>query len=206
MVRACTWAVLRAATWSVVRATIWSVDRACTLAVLSAAIWAVVSRRAQARADELGRPLSVLDVGGGTGGLAVPLALAGHDVLVVDPSPDALASLRRRAGESDAAARVRAVQGDADSLAEVLGAFQAKRQQRQQGKRKIGAQPGHPRHERPAFPEEDIKNFHEYRLEACPECGNAEVTFLNQPPRVIQQMEKTRRPAAMLNIGPAGLR
>ena len=64
-----------------------------------------------------------------------------------------------------------------------------KRQQRQQGKRKIGAQPGHPRHERPAFPEEDIKNFHEYRLEACPECGNAEVTFLDQPPRIIQQME-----------------
>lgn len=90
--------------------------------VRTAAIWAVVSRRAQARADELRRPLSVLDVGGGTGGLAVPLALAGHDVLVVDPSPDALASLRRRAGESDAAARVRAVQGDADSLAEVLGA------------------------------------------------------------------------------------
>ncbi len=32
-----------------------------------------------------------------------------------------------------------------------------KPQQRQQGKRKIGAQPGHPRHERPAFPEADIK-------------------------------------------------
>ena len=64
-----------------------------------------------------------------------------------------------------------------------------KSQQRQQGKRKIGAQPDHPRHERPAFPEADIKNFHDYRLDACPECGNAEVTFLDQPPRVIQQME-----------------
>jgi len=64
-----------------------------------------------------------------------------------------------------------------------------KPQQRQQGKRKIGAQPGHPRHERPAFPEADIKNFHEYRLETCPECGNAEVTFLDEPPRVQQQME-----------------
>jgi len=62
-------------------------------------------------------------------------------------------------------------------------------QQRQQGKRKIGAQPGHPRHERPAFPEADIKTFHDYRLECCPECGNAEVTFLDQPPRVQQQME-----------------
>jgi len=64
-----------------------------------------------------------------------------------------------------------------------------KPQQRQQGQRKIGAQPGHPRHERPAFPEADIKNFHEYRLDACPECGNAEVKFLNEPPRVQQQME-----------------
>jgi hypothetical protein len=64
-----------------------------------------------------------------------------------------------------------------------------KPQQRQQGKRKIGAQPGHPRHERPAFPEADIKAFHDYRLESCPECGNAEVTFLDQPPRVQQQME-----------------
>jgi hypothetical protein len=64
-----------------------------------------------------------------------------------------------------------------------------KHQQRQQGKRKIGAQPDHPRHERPAFPEADIKNFHDYRLDACPECGNAQVTFLDQPPRVIQQME-----------------
>jgi transposase len=64
-----------------------------------------------------------------------------------------------------------------------------KPQQRQQGKRTIGAQPGHPRHERPAFPEADIKTFHDYRLDACPECGNAEVTFLDQPPRVQQQME-----------------
>jgi len=64
-----------------------------------------------------------------------------------------------------------------------------KPQQRQQGKRKIGAQPGHPRHERPAFPEADIQTFHDYRLDACPECGNTGVTFLDQPPRVLQQME-----------------
>jgi len=63
-----------------------------------------------------------------------------------------------------------------------------KPQQRQRGERKIGAQPGHPRHERPAFPEADIKTFHDYRLDACPECGNAEVTFLDRP-HVLQQME-----------------
>jgi len=61
--------------------------------------------------------------------------------------------------------------------------------QRQNGKRKIGAQPGHPRHERPAFPEQDISKFHDYRLAACPECDNADVTFLDEPPRILQQME-----------------
>ena len=65
----------------------------------------------------------------------------------------------------------------------------SKPQQRQKGKRKIGAQTGHPRHERSAFPEADIQTFHEYRLDACPECGNAEVIFLDGPPRVLQQVE-----------------
>lgn len=57
------------------------------------------------------------------------------------------------------------------------------------GKRKIGAQPGHPKHERPPFPKEEIETFHDYRLDACPECDSSEVTFLDLPPRVIQQME-----------------
>ncbi|MFW6218316.1 MAG: IS66 family transposase [Verrucomicrobiota bacterium] len=57
------------------------------------------------------------------------------------------------------------------------------------GKGKIGAQNGHPKHERPPFPEEDVNEFHDYRLNACPECDNPDVTFLDQPPRVIQQME-----------------
>ena len=64
-----------------------------------------------------------------------------------------------------------------------------KPEKRKKGNRKIGAQPGHPRHERPLFPEKDIKKFHDYRLTACPECGNSDVTFLDEPPRVIQQME-----------------
>ena len=57
------------------------------------------------------------------------------------------------------------------------------------GKGKIGAQNGHPKHERPPFPEEDVNEFHDYCLNACPECDNSDVTFLDQPPRVIQQME-----------------
>ncbi|MEO3939125.1 methyltransferase domain-containing protein [Dermatophilaceae bacterium Soc4.6] len=64
----------------------------------------------------LGRPLQVLDLGGGTGGLAVRLAELGHAVTVLDPSPDALAALTRRAAESGVADRVTALQGDADSL------------------------------------------------------------------------------------------
>jgi SAM-dependent methyltransferase len=63
--------------------------------------------------------LQVLDVGGGTGGFAVPLAQAGHQVTVLDPSPDALAALGRRVAETGVAARIRAVQGDADNIAAV---------------------------------------------------------------------------------------
>jgi S-adenosylmethionine-dependent methyltransferase len=64
-----------------------------------------------------GRELTVLDVGGGTGGFAVPMAEAGHNVTVVDASPDALAALTRRASDAGVAERVRAVQGDGDALA-----------------------------------------------------------------------------------------
>ena len=66
-----------------------------------------------------GAGLDVLDVGGGTGGFAVPLAGLGHQVTVVDPSPDALAALRApgRRGRRRAS---RAVQGDAAGLLEVV--------------------------------------------------------------------------------------
>jgi SAM-dependent methyltransferase len=63
----------------------------------------------------------VLDLGGGTGGQAVRLAAAGHRVTVVDPSPDALAALARRAAEAGVADSVHAVQGDAEGLGELVG-------------------------------------------------------------------------------------
>jgi len=66
--------------------------------------------------------LHILDAGGGTGGFAVPLARLGHRITVVDPSPDSLASLERRAAEDDVAALVRGVQGDLDSLLDVVDA------------------------------------------------------------------------------------
>jgi SAM-dependent methyltransferase len=63
--------------------------------------------------------LDVVDVGGGTGGLAVPLATLGHNVTVVDPSPDALAAAQRRAAE--VAVSLSVVQGEAASVADMVG-------------------------------------------------------------------------------------
>jgi SAM-dependent methyltransferase len=83
-------------------------------------VWEAVSRTAQTLQGDQGRPLVVLDVGGGTGGLAVPLAALGHHVTVVDPSPDALAALARRAEEAGVVGQVRGVQADAAQLAQVV--------------------------------------------------------------------------------------
>ncbi|MFN2497155.1 MAG: class I SAM-dependent methyltransferase [Pseudonocardiaceae bacterium] len=73
----------------------------------------------------LGTAPRVLDVGGGSGVWAVPLAQAGCAVTVVDPSPNALATLHRRATEAGVQQLVSPVQGDADSLAEVVAAGSA---------------------------------------------------------------------------------
>lgn len=88
--------------------------------VRPSAVVSAVGRIADECSQRLGRPLEVLDLGGGTGGVAVPLAEAGHRVTVVDPSPDALASLARRAREAGIVDRITAVQGDGDSLGSVL--------------------------------------------------------------------------------------
>jgi SAM-dependent methyltransferase len=85
------------------------------LPVRSAAVWAALDP-----VVGTGVPLRVLDVGGGSGMFAVPLARLGHDVTVVDPSADALATLRRRADTAGVGDRVRGVQGDGDLLHEVL--------------------------------------------------------------------------------------
>jgi SAM-dependent methyltransferase len=61
----------------------------------------------------------VVDIGGGTGGFAVRVAERGHRVAVVDPSPDALASLARRARELGV--EVTGQQGDLSSLLDVTG-------------------------------------------------------------------------------------
>lgn len=83
---------------------------------------AVAAELAAAAAREPGHRPVVLDVGGGSGSWAVPLALLGAAVTVVDHSPDALAALQRRAREAGVAELVTAVQGDVDALAEVAPA------------------------------------------------------------------------------------
>lgn len=65
-----------------------------------------------------GGPRDILDIGGGTGVHAVRLAEEGHRVTVVDPSPDALAALSRRARE--AGVEVDGRQGDLSTLADVV--------------------------------------------------------------------------------------
>lgn len=99
-------------------------------AIRAAVVWDTLRRVLEARQDAVravgaDRPLEVVDLGGGTGGLAVQIAELGHHVLVVDPSPDALASLERRAAEADIGAAVRGVLGDAAGLLDVVAAGSA---------------------------------------------------------------------------------
>jgi SAM-dependent methyltransferase len=89
---------------------------AARTAVVWDAVRAVLERRT---ADHGGA--RVLDIGGGTGGFAVRLAGLGHQVTVVDPSPDALAALGRRAAEEGVADRVVGLQGDLAELADLTG-------------------------------------------------------------------------------------
>ncbi|HJQ48836.1 MAG TPA: methyltransferase domain-containing protein [Amycolatopsis sp.] len=88
----------------------------------SGAVWRVLS-------DELGRARArgvtephVVDVGGGTGVWAVPLAAAGCLVTVVEPNQNALATLRRRAEETGVAERITVVADDTDALSRRVGA------------------------------------------------------------------------------------
>jgi len=57
------------------------------------------------------------------------------------------------------------------------------------GSGKIGAQPGHPRHERPPTLEQNIDQFHEHSYGQCPECGGQVQLMPEREPRVLQQVE-----------------
>src|SRR3954463_1579615 len=59
-----------------------------------------------------------------------------------------------------------------------------------QDRRRIGGQPGHPKHERAAFPPEAINGgAFDHRLDSCPLCGDGLRPALTIPPRVVQQVD-----------------
>jgi SAM-dependent methyltransferase len=87
----------------------------------TAVVWDVLQDALGRRAKATDRDwLDVLDTGGGSGNFAVPVARLGHRVTVVDPSPNALFALERRAAEAGVAERVRGVQGDVSGLFDVV--------------------------------------------------------------------------------------
>ncbi|MEU8676701.1 methyltransferase [Streptomyces sp. NPDC048560] len=87
----------------------------------TAVVWEVLKDALDRRVKATGRDtLDVLDTGGGTGNFAVPVARLGHRVTVVDPSPNALFALERRAAEDGVAERVSGVQGDVLGLFDVV--------------------------------------------------------------------------------------
>jgi transposase len=71
----------------------------------------------------------------------------------------------------------------------------AARRKDQQAKSQLkrGGQPGHPRHERPAFAPEDIDVAWDYSLSACPDCGG-KLRPSDEPPRILQQVEIVAKP------------
>lgn len=74
----------------------------------------------QVRAALPAPPARVVDAGGGTGQVAVPLAGLGYDVTVVDTSQAMLATCAERAAE-EGSAPLAIVQGDAAEVAALLG-------------------------------------------------------------------------------------
>src|SRR3954470_15691649 len=59
-----------------------------------------------------------------------------------------------------------------------------------QERRRIGGQPGHPKHERAAFPPEAINGASvDYRRDVCPCCGHDLQPMPTMTPRVIQQVD-----------------
>jgi transposase len=60
--------------------------------------------------------------------------------------------------------------------------------QRRKGKRKPGAQPGHPKHERTPFAPDKIDACHDYHPQHCPTCGDPLIPS-TWAPKIIQQVE-----------------
>jgi transposase len=67
-----------------------------------------------------------------------------------------------------------------------------------QDRRKIGGQPGHPKHEREPFPPEAVNaGFFDHHIDHCPECGHGLETPLLSEPRVTQQVDINEVPLSI---------
>jgi transposase len=67
-----------------------------------------------------------------------------------------------------------------------------------QERRRIGGQPGHPKHERPAFGPEDINSgSFDHRLDGCPSCGHDLQPMRTIAPRVVQQIDIVEVPLSI---------
>src|SRR3954462_13582533 len=67
-----------------------------------------------------------------------------------------------------------------------------------QDKRRIGGQPGHPKHERAAFPPGAINaGPFDHRLDSCPSCGRGLRPMRTVPPRVVQQVDVREVPLSI---------
>src|SRR5436189_2532594 len=63
-----------------------------------------------------------------------------------------------------------------------------------QDTRRIGGQPGHPKHERALFPPEQVNGgSHDYFLDLCPSCGHG-LKPTDATPRDVQQIEIQEEP------------
>src|SRR3954453_1950818 len=67
-----------------------------------------------------------------------------------------------------------------------------------QDRRRIGGQPGHPKHERAAFPPEAVNaGSFDHRLDSCPCCGQDLRPQRAGPPRVVQQVDVREIPLSI---------
>src|SRR3981189_2838051 len=67
-----------------------------------------------------------------------------------------------------------------------------------QDKRRIGGQPGHPKHQRVAFPPEALNGgSFDHRLDGCPSCGQYLRPLRTVPPRVVQQVDVREVPLSI---------
>ena len=61
--------------------------------------------------------------------------------------------------------------------------------EKEERKSKIGGQPGHPKHERVRFSDEELDHVHDYTVHCCSVCGSEHIIFVDGEPQVIDQVE-----------------